>query len=117
MADEKQTHTEEYTRTTIANLANGALAEQFDKTLLEVLNNIDDLDTDPKAKRKITITLVFEPNEARKMIVVTPKVEAKLAGPKPIAAVVFKTRDRSGDVFAVNDNADQINLFEKKNSN
>ncbi|OPY04779.1 MAG: hypothetical protein A4E61_00560 [Syntrophorhabdus sp. PtaB.Bin184] len=75
---------------TLENLGNGAVQEQFDHVLQQVLANIEDPNTDWKAPRSITLVVKLLPNEDRgqgKMVVtVTPT----LAPIKPFSnAVMF----------------------------
>lgn len=56
-------------RDSILSMAQGAIEEKVDYEVSRVIDNILDLNTDPKAKRKITITLVFQPDAERKHIV------------------------------------------------
>lgn len=60
---------------TIANIARGALTEQFETELEKVLENIIDPNTDAKKSRKITISMEFKPNEQRNMAAI--KCQAK----------------------------------------
>lgn len=100
-----------FSRTTIESIAGGAVKEQFQDALLHVLSNVDDLNTDAKAKRRITIEVDFEPDGSRQSIEVSLKVKTKLAEPKKAESVIFVVRDRTGEVFAVNNNVHQPELF------
>jgi len=42
----------------LASLAEGALQERFEQDLQKIAENIQDENTDAKAKRKLTITLI-----------------------------------------------------------
>ncbi|VKI22715.1 phage protein [Streptococcus pneumoniae] len=44
----------------LTHIADGGLQEKLDKELEKVFDNILDLNTDAKAKRKVTITLMAE---------------------------------------------------------
>jgi protoporphyrinogen oxidase len=63
----------------IANIAGGALVEQVDAEIQEVLKNIADPNTDWEKKRKIQINVVFEPDHHRDTSEVTFEVKAVLA--------------------------------------
>jgi len=102
---------ETYQRTTIANIANGALAEQFQDALLKVLANVDDPNTETKAKRKITIELDLTPDATGRALQVAISVKTKLAAPKEAESTLFIVRDGKGEVFGVNDNVYQPELF------
>ena len=49
--------TVEYIHATVATLANGAIDERIQVAIREVVANIADLNTDPKAKRSITMKI------------------------------------------------------------
>ena len=49
----------------LESFADGALAEKVNMALKEVLENIKDPNTDYKAKRKLTIDLIFTSGEDR----------------------------------------------------
>lgn len=64
---------------TLGNLGNGAASELFAAKLGEVLDNIDDENTDAKAKRQITLTFVFQPEADRRTTRCEVAVGTKLA--------------------------------------
>lgn len=72
---------------TLEGLANGALAEQFSEELLKVLKNIDDPNTDPKAKRSISIKVSFKPDEKRDMANIDVTCVSTLAPYKSIGTM------------------------------
>lgn len=49
----------------LSEINNGGLQEVFDHEFNKVLKNIKDINTDHKAKRKVSIELTFSPNEKR----------------------------------------------------
>lgn len=66
---------------TLANLQGGALMETATRELRRIAENIQDPNTDPKAKRELTIKVVLEPDDTRQMIKMTTSAQAKLPGP------------------------------------
>lgn len=60
-------------------IADGAFTERLNAALLEVAENIQDPNTDAKAKRKINISLTFSPNKSRTVSNVVISVNTKLA--------------------------------------
>ena len=74
---------------TLGTLAGGAAEELFDAALRAVLDNISDVNTDPKAARKIVIEIAFLPDEERRMGVAAIKCSTKLAGMRPVTAGVY----------------------------
>ncbi len=49
----------------LSHIAEGGLQEKLDNELEKVFDNILDLNTEAKAKRKITVTLTMSSNEER----------------------------------------------------
>ena len=75
----------------IANIAGGALVEQVDSEIKRVLANIMDPNTDPLKKRKIIITLEFNPAEDRDISDVSFTTKSALVPAKPISTrIVFE---------------------------
>ena len=70
----------------LSHIAEGGLQEKLDNELEKVFDNILDLNTDAKAKRKITITLTMSSNEER-------TVKAKLAPQNAVATTILVGRD------------------------
>ena len=96
----------------IANLARGAVLEQFEIEVQHVLNNISDPNYPAGKKRKITITLEIVPNEDRDRANITCKSKAVLAEPKPIETRIA-LEERNGITHAkeyVSDIPGQIEL-------
>ena len=84
----------------LSTLLDGACDALFNEKLREVLENIEDPNTDPKAKRRIRLTVTFKPNEARENAAIDVDCEAKLAAPKPVGTVVLIGRS-DGEPAAV----------------
>lgn len=109
MDDQKSAET--FNRTTLETIAGGSLREQFEDALTRVMANIDDLNCEAKAKRTITLEIEFAPDGSRQAVTVAAKAKTKLASPKKAESVIFVVRDRTGEVFAVNNNVHQPELF------
>lgn len=52
----------------LSHIADGGLQEKLDHELEKVFDNILDLNTEAKAKRKVTITLTMSANEERTVV-------------------------------------------------
>lgn len=63
----------------LQELVGGALQEKFSKSFEKVVDNLQDVNTSFKTKRKITITLDFTQNENRDDVSVNVSVVEKLA--------------------------------------
>ena len=80
------------------------IMELADYELEKVMANINDINTDPKKKRKITIELTFAPSEDRKQIVMTSQVKSKVEPTKPTETTLFNVLakdDETGEIFPV----------------
>lgn len=83
----------------LEDLAGGAFAEKMQEALLEVAENIQNPNTDPTAKRKITATLTFAPDSRGEMVSTTIQVVTKLAPTEAIDTTVLVGRNhKTGEV-------------------
>lgn len=95
----------------IVSLNGGAIPELFAYELNRVMANIDDHNTSPDQKRKITIEVEFKPNESREQIETSIAVKSKLNAVKKSVAITYAVRDRSGKLVAYNHEYKQPSLF------
>lgn len=65
--------------TSLSEMANGAVNERFNYELQKVVENICDPNTDPKKKRKITLTMVIEPDAKREQAHISIETKTTLA--------------------------------------
>lgn len=100
-----------YQDTTIDTIAEGAVPEVFQEHLKRVLGNIDDINTPAKAKRQITIEVIFAPDASRTAVEVAVNVKSKLAGTHKAEGTIFITRDAKGALRALDQNVNQASLF------
>ncbi len=73
----------------LSQLAEGGVQEKLDIELNRVFENIHDLNTVAKAKRKVQITLEIEPNETRDIVVMNSKIKTTLAPLMDVATTVL----------------------------
>lgn len=79
--------------------AEGAIMERVDEEAKKVWLNLQDPNTDFKAKRKITLELIFEAaDENRDLIHMTAKATCKLAPMVPVPVSLWKTVDNNGEL-------------------
>lgn len=81
-------------------LMDGALTERFNTEMERVLCNVFDPNTDPKAKRRISLIIDIAPNERRDAAEFKVDVKSKIAPPVAIAQTVFLHMDDKGNVVA-----------------
>ena len=84
----------------LETFADGALAEKVNMALKEVLANITDPNTDYKAKRKLTIDMTLESDEARELTEISIVAKPKLAPSKALSAKIVIGTDGKGNVLA-----------------
>ncbi len=95
-------------------IARGALPEKFQRQLTALLENVLDVNTDPKVKRTITIQITFRPEEERTRMAVDVDVTAKLAPQQGDTGEAFiGRREGTGEVVAVTFDPEQSDLFGK----
>ena len=68
----------------IATLAGGDCIRRINSALQQAVANVLDLNTDAKAKRKVTVSIVLAPNEARNMASISCDVQFKPCPPTPV---------------------------------
>ena len=81
-------------------LMDGALTERFNLEMERVLKNVFDPNTDPKAKRQITIVIEIQPNERRDAAGFKVDVKSKTAPPIAMEQTCFIFQDDEGNVVA-----------------
>lgn len=98
----------------LATIANGAVVELFQAEMTRVLENIADINTDPEAKRTITIQVEFKPEGVKRDNAdVKVKCTSKLAGILTINTAIFMgTKD--GKLVAVENDPRQGSFFDSE---
>jgi hypothetical protein len=74
---------------TLGTLGGGAAEELFQEALQNVLRDIDNPNTEAKAKRAVTLTATFHPGNDRKVAGVEIHVDVKLAKRKSYETTAF----------------------------
>lgn len=82
------------------DLMGGAVTERFNLELQKVLDNIFDENTDPKAKRTISLTFTLVPAESRDMMAWSAQITSKLAPYAPISQMTLIHQYDDGTVEA-----------------
>ena len=68
----------------LQSILGGALQEKFNKSFERIIDNLQDVNTSSRDKRKITISLDFTQNELRDDVAVKISVVEKLAPQAPM---------------------------------
>ena len=85
----------------LQDLVGGALQEKFNKAFERVIENLQDVNTPYKVKRKITIQLDFTQNELRDDVKVDVAVVEKLAPQAPMATSFAIGKNlQTGELYA-----------------
>lgn len=92
----------------LEELADGALAEKFQQVLAKVVDNLRDVNTSYKTKRRITIQLDFIQDESREDVRCDVAVGCKLAQPRPMSTKLAIGRDLRTDELYVAEYGKQI---------
>lgn len=100
----------EYQPVTLANINGGAAVELFERELESVLKNCADPNTKPDAKRKITLTVVVQPDEKRELLAFAVEAKSTLAATRPSLGIGYLVR-REGELAAVASDVRQADLF------
>lgn len=84
----------------LSDFAGGAVDERFNIELEEVLKNINDLNTDPSKKRKITITVTMTGNDERNLSSVLVEAKTVLVPAMGISSTLLLDHDEKGKPVA-----------------
>lgn len=95
---------------TLGNICGGAVEELFQRELEEVLKNIGDVNTDPEAKRKITMEFTLKPFEDRSGAQIWFAVKSKVMPAVAAAGTMFLQR-RGTSMVAIPHDPQQAKLF------
>lgn len=98
---------------TLANLCGGAIEEVFQREWGQVLANVADVNTEAKAKRKITLEFTVHPFEDRSGAQVTFACKSKTVPADTVTGTVFLQR-KGLNMVAVPHDPKQPRLFDGK---
>lgn len=73
----------------ILQMARGAILERTDYEMTRVIENIADPNTAATAKRKLTLTLEFKPDDNRQTIMVACVAKSSLAPTNPVVTSLY----------------------------
>lgn len=81
----------------LSELGQGALQELFESELEKVIENINDINTDPTKKRKITMTIDIKSDEYREIIFADAKVKSNLVSMDSTGIKLFNIVDENSE--------------------
>jgi hypothetical protein len=82
-----------FSQVDINNLGDGIVNELFQREMTKVLENISDVNTDYKAKRKIIVEIEVTTDSERRLGNVTVSSKTKLPGVRPADTAIHLVRD------------------------
>lgn len=86
-------------RSSILQMAKGAIQERVDYEVTRVIDNLLDVNTDAKAKRKVALTITMTTDENRRVVKVEASAKSALAPVTPIDTSLVITADRNGEMM------------------
>lgn len=89
------------TEKSILEMARGAFQERVDYEMAKVIDNILDANTNPTARRKITVTLEFAPDDDRTNIGVSVTAKSNLAPTTAARTSLYVCGGQDGQVSVV----------------
>lgn len=87
----------------LSEIANGGAQEKFSRELKRVCANILDENTDPTAKRGITLTIGFTPNDSRDAVSIVASVKSKLAPQKGVSTTMLLGQNEDTGMIEANE--------------
>ena len=91
-----QTNNSAQETTSIIEMARGAVIERIDLEMYKIMENIQDLNTEPSKARQLTVKVTMKPDNNRENIKVSYQVQSSLARQHPSkpACSLVSTRAR-----------------------
>lgn len=84
----------------LSKIAGGAVQEKLNRAIKDVVKNILDPNTDPKKKRKISLSLTITPSEQRDSFGLATQVKTTLVPEKDVPATILVGKSNKGEIVA-----------------
>ena len=92
----------EEAKTSILQMARGAIQERIDYEMAKVIDNILDPNTSAQKKRKLTLTIELQPDDNRQTVFVNCTAKSALCPTNQVSTSLYITGDgATGEVVAV----------------
>lgn len=86
----------------ILEMAQGAIMEQVNVEVSKIVDNILDLNTDPKKKRTLSLTVDFVPTQDRSQVAINATAKSKLLPNNAVQTTIYVGADsKTGEIQAV----------------
>ena len=86
-------------RSSLLQMAKGAIQERVDYEVSRVVDNILDMNTEAKVKRKVTLTIVMVPDDDRQVVKIEASAKSTLAPVTPVGTSLVITADGNGEMM------------------
>ena len=86
-------------RSSLLQMAKGAIQERVDYEVTRVVDNLLDMNTEAKAKRKVTLTITMTADDDRRVVKVEASAKSTLAPVTPIGTSLVITADGNGEMM------------------
>ncbi len=89
------------TKSSILQMAQGAIQERVDYEISRIVDNILDVNTEACAERRLTLTIKLKPDENRQYIKIAASAVSKLAPATPVGTTLGIAADGAGEMVIV----------------
>ena len=86
-------------RSSLLQMAKGAIQERVDYEVSRVVDNILDMNTEAKVKRKVVLTIVMVPDDDRQVVKIEASAKSTLAPVTPVGTSLVITADGNGEMM------------------
>ena len=86
-------------RSSLLQMAKGAIQERVDYEVTRVVDNILDMNTEAKVKRKVVLTIVMIPDDDRQVVKIEASAKSTLAPVVPVGTSLMITADNNGEMI------------------
>ena len=86
-------------RSSLLQMAKGAIQERVDYEVSRVVDNILDINTEAKVKRKVVLTIEMVPDDNRQVVKIEASAKSKLAPVVPVGTSLVITADGNGEMM------------------
>lgn len=87
------------TRSSLLQMAKGAIQERVDYEVSRVVDNVLDMNTEATAKRKVVLTIELIPDKDRRVVKVNASAKSTLAPVTPVGTSLVVTADGNGEMM------------------
>ena len=86
-------------KSSLLQMAKGAIQERVDYEVSRVVDNILDLNTEAKVKRKVVLTIEMVPDADRQVVKIAASAKSTLAPVVPVGTSLVVTADSNGEMI------------------